>query len=82
MREYTADDAHRDWVEATKKVCEPWAKYLESIGWGDPYSAIVCFASAVRLEERRRLAGLTPEELQEEFARDRELSAHRIKEIA
>lgn len=75
--EYIPCSADLHWVEATKEVCQPWAKALESIGWGDPLAAIVCFASAVRLEERRRLALLSPEELQEQFAHDRALSAHR-----
>jgi hypothetical protein len=61
------------WVAAMKRVCKPWSESLEYVGWGNPEAAVVCFASAVRLEERRRLAALTPEELAEEFARDQQL---------
>lgn len=72
---YEPSPSDTRWVEAMKRVCEPWKESLEHVGWGSPEGAITCFASAVRLEERRRLAKLTPEELQEQFAYDRALSA-------
>lgn len=62
-KEHRATQADLRWVRAMMAVCRPWARALEYVGWGSPEAAVTCFAAAVRLEERRRLATLSAEEL-------------------